>query len=163
MDQENETRAPSRRVLIVDDEEDIRESLKDLLEGSGAQIECRAGANGEEGLDLLETERFDLVISDFKMPGMDGIEFLTRAGRIAAHTPRILITAFPDLQVAVRAINDAGIENFFTKPLDPDEIVRVVTETLDARDLEVQRERALARALQATRPAEASAGGGNDA
>jgi response regulator RpfG family c-di-GMP phosphodiesterase len=138
---------PVRRVLIVDDEEDIRGSLQDLIESSVPNTRCYTAARGAEALALLDEKRVDLIVSDFKMPGMDGIEFLTKAGRAAPHVPRVLITAFPDLQVAVRAINEAGIENFFTKPLDPGEIVKVIAETLDARDQAVQRERALARAL----------------
>lgn len=137
-----------RRVLIVDDEDDIRGSLKDLIESASPGTECLTAAGGPAALEILDTTRVDLIVSDFKMPGMDGIEFLTAAGQQAPHVPRILITAFPDLQVAVRAINEAGIENFFTKPLDPEEIVRVVEDTLAAKDAQVQRERALARALR---------------
>lgn len=141
----------ARTVLIVDDEDDIRGSLQDLIESAVPNTRCLTAAGGQAALDILADQRIDLVVSDFKMPGMDGIEFLTKAGEAAPHVPRVLITAFPDLQVAVRAINEAGIENFFTKPLDPTEIVRVIAETLDARDQAVQRERALARAFAAAK------------
>jgi response regulator RpfG family c-di-GMP phosphodiesterase len=65
--------------------------------------------------------------------------------------PRILMTAFPDLEIAIAAINEARIETFFTKPLDPDKIVAVVKKALEERRAKGQRDQAMARALDAAR------------
>ena len=137
-----------RHVLVVDDEEDIRDSLASLLEASIPHVRCMVAEDGPHALAAMDGRRFDLVISDYKMPGMDGVELLRRAGQEFPHVPRILITAFPDLDVAMAAINEAGIENFFTKPLDPDQILKVVEATLDARGREASRQQALARAIR---------------
>lgn len=134
-----------RRILLVDDEPDILESLRELIEVSLDDVEVVAVESGEAALEVLEAQVVDLIVSDYKMPGMNGLELLTEARQRAPLVPRIVMTAFPDLDIAIRAINEASIENFFTKPLDPDEILEVVKESLRARH-DAQRAQALARA-----------------
>lgn len=141
---------PERRqtILLVDDEKDIRESLKALFETCLDGVDVRTAAGGSEALDVLGREQIDAIISDYKMPGMNGVEFLQRAARQSPSTPRILVTAFPDLEIAIRAINEAGIENFFTKPFEPEQVLRVVRELLHERRVQQMRERAFARSLE---------------
>lgn len=140
----------SQRVLIVDDEMDILESLQILLESSMEGVEVKVAPSGEEGLEVLQ-EGVDLVISDFKMPGMDGLEFLRKVRKQRPDVPRILMTAFPDLQIAVDAINEARIETFFTKPLDPTEVVDVISAALRRRQEDRTRSQAFARAMEQAR------------
>ena len=134
-----------RRILVVEDEQDIRDLLKELLESSVPSVEVSLAPTGGDGLRMMELDAFDLIITDFKMPGMNGLEFLQAARARSPDTPRVLMTAFPDLDIAVRSINEAHIENFFAKPLDPDEIVEKVTRILDMQEARVLRERAFAR------------------
>lgn len=143
---------PSRRhILLVDDEDDILESLQELLEASIDDLQVDTASSGEAGLELLQSKPYDLLVSDYKMPGMDGLALLRAARDKAPSTPRILMTAFPDLQIALDAINDARIENFFTKPLNPTEVVRILEDMLSQRRSRQQRDRAFARAMDLAR------------
>jgi len=128
-----------RAVLIVDDEPDILESLCDLFEAALDNVECRTASSGQAALDILSKGDIDLILSDYKMPGMNGLQFLERARQVAPDVPRMIMTAFPDLDVAIEAINEARIETFFTKPLDPDKVVKGVASVLEARRLRSRR------------------------
>lgn len=124
------------RVLVVDDEQDILESMKDLLEASLADTQIHTATSAQKGLEILAEKDIDLVISDYKMPNMNGLEFLAEAQRRAPGVPRILLTAFPDVGIATRAVNEAGIENFITKPFEPLEAIETVARILEMRHRE---------------------------
>jgi len=150
---ESDAPASSRAqtILLVDDEEDIRESLKALFETCLEGVNVAVAASGQEGLDALDRGLIDLIITDYKMPGMNGLEFLGRAQKKAPTVPRILVTAFPDLEIAIRAINEANIENFFTKPFEPDQVLAVVKTLLHEQRVQEMRERSFARSLDLVR------------
>ena len=122
--------ARHQTVLLVDDEGDIVESLKELIERALPTVKVYPANSGQEALDLLKQRRFDLFITDYKMPGMNGLEFLRRAEAVEPDVPRILITAFPDLQIAIQAINEAEIDKFFTKPFDGQEVIEAIRHIL---------------------------------
>lgn len=140
-----------QRLLVVDDEEDIRESLKALFETCLDDVEVRVAPGGAVALDILAKEPIDLIITDYKMPGMNGLEFLARAQKQGPSIPRILVTAFPDLEIAIRAINEANIENFFTKPFDADQVLEVVRSILREQRAQELRSRSFARTMDIMR------------
>lgn len=118
-------------VLLADDEPDILESVRDILENL-LPARCVLAASGTEALERLKEQPVDLILSDFKMPSLNGIEFLEQARQRYPAVPRILMTAFPDLEVAIDAINQARVEAFLIKPLDPDQVVERVRQALAA-------------------------------
>ena len=120
------------RILVVDDERSMREMLTILLEREG--YEAVEAKNGQEALQLFETSLFDLVISDIQMPGINGIELLTRIKALAPEVPVLMITAFATAEQAVDAIK-LGAFHYFTKPFNNDEIRALVRNALEKSDL----------------------------
>lgn len=149
----NEPGAAARRqsILLVDDEADIRDSLRMLIEASIEDVDVVTAESGTAALDALARQPVDLIITDYKMPGMNGLEFLHRAQKTSPKTPRILVTAFPDLEIAIKAINEAGIENFFTKPFEPEQVLAVVREILREQKAAAMRNLSFARSLDVMR------------
>ena len=117
-----ETLPPSfkGRVLIIDDEADIRESLETLLEMEGYLIEL--ASNATEGLDRLSKGHYDLVLLDLMMPDRTGIELLQEFRQRDNETPIILITAFGSVEVAVNALK-VGANDYFSKPWDNEKLL----------------------------------------
>jgi two-component system response regulator AtoC len=125
------------RVLLVDDEPSVRAALRELVEGRGwVPLVARSGA---EALELLD--RADAVVTDFSMPGMDGMELLRAVHERDESLPVILLTAHGSERLAVRAIK-AGAYEYVTKPFDVDEIALALGRALEARVLR-QRNRQL--------------------
>ncbi len=118
-------------ILVVDDEKEGLNALRMTFERN-KQFKCKVSIanNAEEALGLLENHPFDLVLSDFKMPGMDGIELLTHVRQNYPGTIRMLITAYSDLRIAVKAINKAEINNYIEKPWSNQELVTIVHASL---------------------------------
>ena len=129
-------------VLLVDDEPAILASLRRLLRGEPYAI--RLASSGEEGLSVLQQEPVHLVVSDHRMPGMDGAAFLGRVRETSPDTVRILLTGYADLQSAMAAINEAGVYRFLTKPWNGEELKRVVREGLERYALVQENRRLLA-------------------
>lgn len=125
-------------VLVVDDEEDIRQSVAQILESSLTDVDIVTAVDAEEALRCLEAGGIDLIITDFRMPGMDGLELLRRCSESRPDVPRILMTAFGDLDIAVQAINDAHVHSFFSKPFEPQEVIDTVWKVLDQHWEDVQ-------------------------
>ena len=138
-------------VLLVDDEDDVLESLKDLFETVLEGVKVLTADSGPAGLEILDSHPIDLIVTDYKMPGMNGLEFLEKAKGLAPGVPRILMTAFPDLGIAIRAINEAGIENFITKPFEPGQVIDVARAILVERRAGLLRNQSFARSLDLLR------------
>ena len=106
-------------ILIIDDEKTQRESLKGFLEHIGHN--AITAESGKQGIELLENSSIHVVISDFKMPGLDGLQVVELVKKINPAIVVILITAFGDVELAVK-IMKAGAYDFLTKPVDLDQL-----------------------------------------
>jgi len=110
-------------ILIVDDEESVRNSLYDWFIDDGYRVECAENAN--KALSMLESDSFDIILADIKMPGMDGLEMLRRIKLMKADSIVIVITAFATVDTAVQALKD-GAFDYVTKPFDPDDLSHLI-------------------------------------
>jgi two-component system probable response regulator PhcQ len=127
-----------RTILVVDDEEGILKALQRTLRNENYNIFTALG--GEEGLKLLEMRDFDLVMSDQKMPGMDGVTFLQKVKAEQPRTLTIMLTGETEIKVAMQAINEAGVYKFITKPWDDDDLKVTIRRALEALDLTKERD-----------------------
>ncbi len=127
------------KILCVDDEPNILSSLRRLFRSKGYQVLTAVG--GAEGLAVLETETVDLVISDMRMPVMDGAVFLEHVRSRWPDTIRLLLTGYADVQSIIDAINRGEIYRYITKPWDDNDIVLVVREALERKALEREKKR----------------------
>src|SRR5499425_3016818 len=125
---------PSKRILVVDDTPQNVKMLVDLLSAKG--FETLTASTGKEGLDLIETERPDLVLLDVMMPGMDGYEVCRkiRANPEYGILPVIMVTALDPTRERIKGL-DAGADDFLTKPVNTAELVARVRSLLRIKDL----------------------------
>jgi response regulator RpfG family c-di-GMP phosphodiesterase len=126
-------------VLCVDDEPNILSALRRLFRGAGLQV--RTAVGGAAGLALLETESVDLVISDMRMPEMDGTEFLHQVRLRWPETMRLLLTGYSDVSSIIEAINRGEIYRYISKPWDDNDIVLIVRQALERKALEQEKRR----------------------
>ena len=112
-----------RRVLIVDDDPGQRSLLDSFLRGQGFEI--MLADSGERALELLSAGKFDMMISDVRMPGLSGLETLRRVRQQSAALPVLLVTAYADIREAVVAMRDGAL-NYLAKPIDLDELLATV-------------------------------------
>lgn len=119
-------------ILIIDDERPIRSTLREILEYEKYQVSD--AENGEEGLKLIEKEKFDLVLCDIKMPKMDGIEVLEKVMEKKSDLPIVMISGHGTIETAVEAIK-MGAFDFIAKPLDLNRLLVTVRNALDKNEL----------------------------
>lgn len=123
----------SGRILVVEDDKTFRGLLADILEGAGHEV--TQAADGAAGVSALKTGRFDLVLSDLKMPLMSGIDLFRASRSIPAPPPFVLLTAFGTIEEAVSAIKE-GVSDFLTKPLrDPATLRNMVSRFMEEQPL----------------------------
>lgn len=132
-------------ILCVDDEPNILSSLRRLFRAKGFQVRIAEG--GKAGLALLETESVDLVISDMRMPEMDGAQFLEHVRARWPDTVRLLLTGYSDITSIIDAINRGEIYRYITKPWDDNDIVLIVRQALERKALELEKKRLEALAI----------------
>jgi DNA-binding NtrC family response regulator len=120
-------------ILVVDDEPRMAEAIATALARSGH--DCRTATSGREALEAFGARRADLVITDWRMPEMDGLALMREIHKIAPSVPVILITAFGDVPSAVAAMRE-GAFDYVTKPFDNDELRTIAARAIDLSRLE---------------------------
>ncbi len=116
-------------VMLVDDEANVLNALRRLLRPAGYTVLTAGG--GAEALDQLATREVDLLVSDMRMPEMDGAQLLAQARQRWPDTQRVLLTGYADVTSAVSAINEGGIFRYVSKPWDENEFLNIVHQALE--------------------------------
>jgi DNA-binding NtrC family response regulator len=118
----------AERILFVDDEPAVLEGYQRLL---SREFDVETAVGGEQGLEkLAKDESFAVVVSDMRMPQMDGAQFLAKVMLKFPSVVRVMLTGNSDLQAAMRAVNEGNIYRFLTKPCEKDELVRTINAAL---------------------------------
>src|SRR6201986_2174870 len=119
-------------ILIIDDEKAIRKTLSEILSFEGYKID--EASDGEEGLKTFKEKTFDVVLCDIKMPKLDGIEFLQKAGEINPDIPIIMISGHGNIETAVEAVKK-GAYDYISKPPDLNRLLITIRNAMDKTNL----------------------------
>lgn len=125
------------RILLVDDEQNILKSLVRLLSRK-SEWEVSAYSNPAEALCQISDGAFDLVLSDYRMPGMNGVEFLSEVKKHHPDSMRLILSGYSDLNAVIEAINRAEIYRFVSKPWNDYELVAILEQALAYHDVWVE-------------------------
>jgi DNA-binding NtrC family response regulator len=118
-------------ILLVDDEPDVRAAVRRALQLPGYTI-LEAG-DGAAALELVKERTLDAIVTDFCMPGMDGLELLLRIKLMQPEVLRVLITSRADVNLAIRALNEGAAHRFFLKPWDRVDLRGILRTALHSR------------------------------
>ena len=124
-------------ILVVDDEELFIEYIQRVISDENYNVITAASA--QEGLDILEKQQVSMVISEYEIPLMNGLEFLEKVRIIYPNILTIMVTEHADIDLAIKAINEAGVYKFLLKPLDDIDFKNMIKKTLES--LQVIKER----------------------
>jgi DNA-binding NtrC family response regulator len=119
------------KILVIDDEDIVRISCRRTLIPEGYELSM--AKNGEEGLGMLEEDSFDLVLTDLKMPNIDGIEVLATIKKNWPATDVVIVTGYQTVETAVKAIK-LGAFDYIEKPFTPDALIAIVSNVFRARN-----------------------------
>ncbi len=119
-------------VLIVDDQQEIVNSLKRLFRND---FDVVTATSGNEALDLLAKNEISVILSDQRMPEMDGVTFLKKSMELQPDAIRIMITGYADIEASIQAVNMAHIYQYISKPFEPDELRVIVKRAVEHYNL----------------------------
>jgi len=120
------------KILIVDDEDIIRESLRDWLENAGYKVVI--AGSGEEALRIIKQKKIKIMLADLVMPGIDGIELMKEARKIVPTISTVIITAYGSIQTAISAIKE-GAYDYIEKPFCPEKVELLIKNLMEHQDL----------------------------
>ncbi len=123
-------------VLAVDDEQNVLSAITRTLRT--LDVEVLTASSGTEALRLMGNKTVDVILTDMRMPGMTGAEFLIEAKKLQPHSQRILLTGYADMESAIDAINGGGISNYLNKPWQGEHLREVVNRAIRVARLEVE-------------------------
>lgn len=126
--------APPRTLLLVDDEQNILASLKRLLRRD--QYHILTAGSGQEGLEVLASHAVDVIVSDQRMPGMLGADFLRKAKLLYPQTIRIMLSGYTELQAVTDAVNEGAIFKFLTKPWEDHQLREHIAEAFRLKGID---------------------------
>jgi len=115
------------RILVVDDEEGIRKSLKTVLEEEGYLVDT--AETGQAAIAKSKTTFYNLALVDVRLPDIDGVELLTSMGQITSRMVRIIVTGYPSLDNAIQAVNK-GVDGYIVKPFNMEHLLSTIKEHL---------------------------------
>ena len=121
-------------IMLIDDDEWIRDSLGLYFEGEGCHL--LALETAEEGLEALKKQDYDIVMVDYRLPGMDGLEFLKRIQKTQSHAMKVLITAYKSEGVVSEALK-IGVQDFIEKPFTTKTIEESLTRLIENHEQEI--------------------------
>ncbi len=121
-------------VIIVDDEEMVLTSLDSFL-NLETDYTVKTFSSAVEALAYVKENDFDLVVSDYLMPEMDGISFLAEVKKIRPEVPRIILTGYADKENAIKAINDVGLYQYIEKPWSNDDLLLILRNGMEKQRL----------------------------
>ena len=120
------------KILLIDDDEWIRDSMKLFFESEGCHL--LALETAEEGVEAIKRQAYDIIISDYRLPGMDGIEFFRHLQKLHPNVIKILITAYGSEEVVSEA-TELGIQDFIDKPFTSETIERSLSRLIKNHEL----------------------------
>ena len=137
----------THRILLLDDEPGILKALKRLLmltpcsaNGETFKLQVDTFTHPADALEVIRHVPYELVMSDFRMPDMDGVEFLKSVRALQPHAVRFILSGYADLGALVNAINEAQISRFIAKPWNDYELIAAIGQGLAYRALQVETE-----------------------
>lgn len=136
----------NNRILLVDDEANVLSALKRAL--FDEQLEIVSVTSAEKALEFMQNMHIKVVVSDERMIGMQGAEFLSQVKEHYPHTIRIMLTGHATLEAAMKAVNEGEIYRFFCKPWSDHELKFAIRSAIEKFDLEVENRRLLATVKQ---------------
>ena len=127
------TKLKSMEILLIDDDEWIRDSLRLFFESEGCHLTALETA--EEGIESLKSRSYDIIVTDYRLPGMDGLEFLRKIQDTQPHAMKVLITAYRSETVISEAAS-IGIHDFIDKPFTSKNIEGSLARLIENRERE---------------------------
>ncbi len=135
-----------KKILLVDDDSNILAAYRRHLY---KKYEVAVAESGAEGLAVLKEQGpFAVVVSDFRMPGMNGIQFLAAARKLSPDTVRVMLTGQADMQAAIDAINEGSLFRFLTKPCSPGDFIKALKAAVEQHELIISERELLERTLK---------------
>jgi DNA-binding NtrC family response regulator len=132
------------KILVIDDEQGILKAVKRTLK----RLPCETTISNspKEALEIVKESKppFSLIISDQRMPEMEGSAFLEKTKKISPYSVRFLITGYTDMDALIEAINKGGIHRFIAKPWDDEDFLQIITEGLKQYELVLENKRLMA-------------------
>lgn len=138
-----------RTILVVDDDPAILAVLKQLLDQRFARMMVYTADSAEGAWEIMATRYVDIVVSDYQMPGTTGLDLLRELKELRPDVICIMITAFAQLDLAIEAINQAHVDHFLTKPLEREEFLQTIEDSVVQKKREEFRKAAALEAEKA--------------
>ena len=123
------------KILIVDDDDTLRESMVSILECEGYMLDV--ARSGYEAENKIKNNSYNLVLLDIRLPDTTGIELLSKINEYAPRMKKIMLTGFPDTESAIKSVNEKA-DAYLVKPFDPAKLIQIIKENLDQQKEELK-------------------------